>query len=227
MLWSEGSRIALLACGSFNPPTLMHLRMLEVAKNYLEHNLRCAVVDGIMSPVADSFGKPYLASASHRIAMVRAASETSSWIRVDDWECVQPRWSRTLSVMKHHRKELRERFGPDTNIALVVGGDVVDSFTKILPNGDDLWNPEEVREIITEFGLIVISRDGSNPVYTLSSMDALRDVADMVQLVVDEVCPCAVSSTKLRSAIAGGKSIMYTTPNDVIKYIHANKLYKM
>ena len=33
-----GERIVLLACGSFNPPTVMHLRMFELAKDYFRIN---------------------------------------------------------------------------------------------------------------------------------------------------------------------------------------------
>jgi len=50
------SKVLLLACGSFNPPTLMHLRMFEVAKDTLRR-LGTQVVGGVISPVHDGYGK--------------------------------------------------------------------------------------------------------------------------------------------------------------------------
>lgn len=62
----EGARVALLACGSYNPPTVMHLRMFEAARSFLESRYDCNVVEGIISPVADSFAKPGLLPACNR-----------------------------------------------------------------------------------------------------------------------------------------------------------------
>lgn len=64
----ESTRVVLLACGCYNPPTIMHLRMFEAARDFLESRHRCNVVEGIMSPVADCFGKPELVAAKHRHA---------------------------------------------------------------------------------------------------------------------------------------------------------------
>lgn len=51
------SKVVLLACGSFNPPTILHLRMFEAARDYLRLKLGCDVVEGIISPVADQVRK--------------------------------------------------------------------------------------------------------------------------------------------------------------------------
>ncbi|KAL6731834.1 hypothetical protein Aduo_002660 [Ancylostoma duodenale] len=223
--WEGSQRVILLACGSFNPPTIMHMRMMEVARDYLEKQLNCTVLEGLLSPVADSFNKPNLASAQHRLAMVEAATSHSSWLRADGWECRQKTWSRTLSVLQHHHKQAQERLQKDVRLALVVGGDVVDSFTRILPNGENLWHPSDVRDIITKFGLIVIKREGADPVGTLKSMSNLSDVMDQVLILTDDVCPCSVSSTNIRNAIAAKKSIMYSTPFAVVEYIRRAGLY--
>jgi nicotinic acid mononucleotide adenylyltransferase len=34
-----GSRVVLLVCGSFNPPTILHLRMFERARDFLQQVL--------------------------------------------------------------------------------------------------------------------------------------------------------------------------------------------
>ncbi|CAJ0595362.1 unnamed protein product [Cylicocyclus nassatus] len=223
--WEGTQRIILLGCGSFNPPTIMHLRMMEVARDYLERELKCTVLEGLLSPVADSFSKPNLASAIHRLAMVEAATAQSSWLRADGWECGQQTWSRTLAVLQHHRDEAQQKLQKEVRVALVVGGDVVDSFTRILPNGDNLWHPDDIRDIITKFGLIVLTREGANPMGTLKSMPNLKDVVDQVLLLSDDVCPCSVSSTNIRKALAANRSIMYATPYPVIEYIRKHGLY--
>lgn len=109
---------------------------------------------------------------------------------------------------------------------LVVGGDVVDSFTRILPDGSNLWNSSDIRTIITEFGLIVLSREGSNPLNTIQSMPAISEFCDRIIQVKDEVCPSGVSSTRLRAAIMNKKSIKYSTPDEVINFIRENNLYQ-
>ncbi|CAI4225372.1 unnamed protein product [Auanema sp. JU1783] len=223
-MWSKNSRTALVVCGSFNPPSIMHLRMLEISKDHLR---KCGtnVVQGILSPVADNYAKPNLVKAQHRLAMVRAAVQTSDWIKADDWECSQKSWTRTLPVLSHIRGRLRGELGDDINVALVVGGDVVESFPVILSNGEKLWDPQDIRKLIVDYGLVVIARENSDPMKTLRSMPELEGCYERVEIITDEVCPCSVSSTRLRAAIADKRSIKYATPDGVIEYIANNNLY--
>ncbi|EGT36609.1 hypothetical protein CAEBREN_32425 [Caenorhabditis brenneri] len=219
-------RVALIAVGSFNPPTIAHLRMLEVARDYLE-TVNTQVIEGIMSPVADSYdSKPSLIKACHRIQMVRAATKTSDWIRADDWECTRPTWSRTIDVLTHHKKAVQEKHGDDCGLMLVCGGDLVDSFPRILPDGSNLWDIDHIRKIITEFGLIVLTREKSNPLSTVSAIESISKYSDKITILQDEVCPTDVSSTRLRAAVSSGKSIKYATADGVIEYIKENNLYR-
>uniref|UniRef100_A0A672FHD8 Nicotinamide nucleotide adenylyltransferase 1 n=1 Tax=Salarias fasciatus TaxID=181472 RepID=A0A672FHD8_SALFA len=80
------TRVVLLACGSFNPITNMHMRMFELARDHLEDTDRYTVVKGIISPVGDSYKKKGLIEACHRLEMAKLATETSDWITVDSWE---------------------------------------------------------------------------------------------------------------------------------------------
>lgn len=61
---------------------------------------RYQVIEGIMSPVSDNYGKKGLVSARHRIAMAKLALETSDWIRVDPWESEQETWTETVKVLR-------------------------------------------------------------------------------------------------------------------------------
>ncbi|XP_014392958.1 PREDICTED: nicotinamide/nicotinic acid mononucleotide adenylyltransferase 3 isoform X2 [Myotis brandtii] len=98
--------VVLLACGSFNPITNMHLRLFEVARDHLHQTGMYQVIGGIISPVSDNYRKKDLAAAHHRVAMVRLALQTSDWIRVDPWESEQAQWTETVKVLRHHHSEL-------------------------------------------------------------------------------------------------------------------------
>lgn len=75
------------------------------------------VIEGIISPVNDSYGKKDLVASYHRVAMARLALQTSDWIRVDPWESEQAQWMETVKVLRHHHGELLRSMaqmdGPD------------------------------------------------------------------------------------------------------------------
>ncbi|KAM5291844.1 nicotinamide/nicotinic acid mononucleotide adenylyltransferase 3 [Ctenodactylus gundi] len=93
--------VVLLACGSFNPITNMHLRLFEVARDHLHQTGMYQVIQGIISPVNDNYGKKDLAPSHHRVAMAQLALQTSDWIRVDPWESKQAQWMETVKVLRH------------------------------------------------------------------------------------------------------------------------------
>ncbi|CAH1782803.1 unnamed protein product [Owenia fusiformis] len=100
------AKVVLLACGSFNPVTNMHLRMFELARDSLQRTGRYRVVGGIISPVNDKYAKKDLVSAKHRCSMVRTALKSSDWIRMDPWESEQEQWQETAKVLEHHQRNL-------------------------------------------------------------------------------------------------------------------------
>nr|XP_061832873.1 nicotinamide/nicotinic acid mononucleotide adenylyltransferase 1-like isoform X2 [Nerophis lumbriciformis] len=100
------TRVVLLACGSFNPVTNMHLRMFELARDHLEDTGRYKVVKGIISTVGDGYKKKGLIEAFHRVKMARLATDNSEWITVDAWESLQPEWVETAKVIRHHCSQL-------------------------------------------------------------------------------------------------------------------------
>lgn len=85
--------IILLATGSYNPITNMHLRMFELAKDRLRDD-GFRVLGGIISPVHDSYkkNKPTLISALHRLEMVKLAIQDNSFIRLSTFETDQEDW---------------------------------------------------------------------------------------------------------------------------------------
>ena len=92
---SEKTEVVLLACGSFNPITNMHLRLFELAKANMNGTGKYKVIKCIISPVGDAHKKKGLISAHHRVI-----------VEVDTWESLQKEWTETAKVLKHHQDKL-------------------------------------------------------------------------------------------------------------------------
>ncbi|KAM8759144.1 nicotinamide/nicotinic acid mononucleotide adenylyltransferase 3 isoform 1-T2 [Rhynchonycteris naso] len=227
--------VVLLACGSFNPITNMHLRLFEVARDYLHQTGLYQVIRGVISPVNDNYRKKDLAAAHHRVAMVRLALQTSDWIRVDPWESEQAQWMETVKVLRHHHSELLrslpQKEGWDQGKAvspvptavpelkLLCGADVLKTFQT-----PDLWKDEHIREIVEKFGLVCVSRVGHNPKDYISGSPILQRYQHNIHLVREPV-QNEISATYIRRALGQGLSVKYLLPDPVIAYIKDHNLY--
>ncbi|NXY55773.1 NMNA3 adenylyltransferase, partial [Callaeas wilsoni] len=236
--------VILLACGSFNPTTNMHMRLFELARDHLHQTGQYQVIEGIMSPVSDKYGKKGLVSARHRVAMAKLALETSDWIRVDPWESEQATWTETVKVLRHHyneslrvfqsKKELmrnKHRTESSTGdslpcqqpvlpeLKLLCGADFLQSFKT--PN---LWKEEDIKEIVEKFGLVCISRAGSDPSRYIQESDLLTKFQHNIFLVREWILN-EVSATQIRSALCRGLSVKYLIPDAVIAYIAHHEVY--
>eukprot|EP00878_Enallax_costatus_P017516 GHUV01018400.1.p1 GENE.GHUV01018400.1~~GHUV01018400.1.p1 ORF type:complete len:174 (+),score=51.15 GHUV01018400.1:85-606(+) len=94
---SPRTPVVLLSCGSFNPPTVMHLRMFDLATSALAQR-GFDVWGCYMSPVADAYGKKGLAPVQHRLQMCRLAAADTANVMVSGWEASQQGHTRTLQV---------------------------------------------------------------------------------------------------------------------------------
>lgn len=232
-------KVVLLACGSFNPITNMHLRMFEIARDALHKSGSYQVVGGIISPVNDAYGKKDLTSAKHRCQMVRLALEKNDWIQLDTWECQQTSWLETAKVLAHHKQNLlsqaaacRKRkldesttITPDSladfniELKLLCGADLLESF-----GTPGLWKDEDIEEIVGKFGLVCISRQGSDPHKFIYDHDVLTKHSNNI-LLVTEWIQNEISSTKIRRALKRKESVRYLLQDSVIDYIHGHCLY--
>ncbi|XP_033099330.1 nicotinamide/nicotinic acid mononucleotide adenylyltransferase 3-like isoform X2 [Anneissia japonica] len=287
-------RVVLLCCGSFNPITNMHLRMFEIARDYLHRTGKYQVLGGIISPVNDAYGKKDLIESKHRLEMCRLALQTSDWITVDSWECEQNQWHPTMKVLTHHQKaalanynackgvqvrgvkrrrqdndqctgsqdinygennartsqRLRGRYKPiqltnmptltktkrcvhsqdvettqdqsdsDLQVKLLCGADLLESFA--VPG---LWADQDVEDIVSKHGIVVITREGSNPQKFVYESDVLYRNSKNIQIVTEWIYN-EISSTRIRRALSRNESIRYLVPESVIQYIKTNELYQ-
>ncbi|XP_031760955.1 nicotinamide/nicotinic acid mononucleotide adenylyltransferase 1 isoform X2 [Xenopus tropicalis] len=244
--------VVLLATGSFNPITVMHLRLFELARDYLHETGKYKVIKGIISPVGDGYKKKGLIEASHRLAMANLATKNSNWIEVDSWECSQKEWMETVLVLRHHQQKLANANTSDSSekvvhkkghkrkrensyqdktdrclqeskvmpqVKLLCGADMLESLGK--PN---LWKNEDVIEILSSFGIVCITRLGSNASNFIYESDILWKYKHMIHLV-EEWITNDISSTKIRRALRRGMSIRYLVPDSVVEYIENHELY--
>lgn len=252
---SKKTEVVLLACGSFNPITNMHLRLFELAKDYMHATGKYSVIKGIISPVGDAYKKKGLIPAHHRIIMAELATKNSHWVEVDTWESLQKEWVETVKVLRYHQEKLatgscsypqsspalekpgRKRKWADQKqdsspqkpqepkptgvpkVKLLCGADLLESFS--VPN---LWKMEDITQIVANFGLICITRAGSDAQKFIYESDVLWRHQSNIHLV-NEWITNDISSTKIRRALRRGQSIRYLVPDLVQEYIEKHELY--
>lgn len=211
---TEKEKVVVIACGSFNPITFMHLRMMERAKTYLT-NKNFEVSTGYYSPVSDGYGKPGLATAQHRLAMCELALDAPDrWLKVASWESDRESWTPTIKILR----EATKRYGMRT--MLVCGSDFLVSFGK-----EGLWLERDVEEILAQHGLIVVARPGYDSNKFIEKNALMTRLKSHIHIVNDLVSN-DLSSTVVRNALLKGESIKYLTPDKVIEYIEKNELYR-
>ncbi|XP_010890060.2 nicotinamide/nicotinic acid mononucleotide adenylyltransferase 1 [Esox lucius] len=247
------TKVVLLACGSFNPITNIHLRMFELARDYLEDTGQYIVVKGIISAVGDGYKKKGLIEASHRVEMAKLAIDTSDWIKVDTWESQQPEWVETAKVIRHHYKELvSEELNIDevdtvkytkrrkieetdsTSEGLFSYPKMRDNVPqlKLLCGADvlesfsvpNLWKPEDIAEIVGRYGLVCITRTGCDAHRFIHQSDVLWKHRKNIH-VVREWVTNEISATHVRRALRRGQTVRYLLPDAVLSYIQQHGLY--
>ncbi|XP_078498397.1 nicotinamide/nicotinic acid mononucleotide adenylyltransferase 1 isoform X1 [Lissotriton helveticus] len=249
----DRTEVVLLACGSFNPITNMHLRLFELARDNLHATGRYRVVKGIISPVGDSYKKQGLIDAGHRLAMLQLATADTDWVQVDPWESSQNEWLETVRVLRHHHQKLAVeqslKSPPDGGVSvkkgrkrqlenhedvpdricsdrkgtpklkLLCGADLLESFRT--PN---LWKVEDITEIVSDYGLVCISRMGADADKFIYESDILWMYRDNIHLVTEWITN-DISATKIRRALRRGESVRYLVPDSVLEYIRKHQLY--
>ncbi|XP_028108573.1 nicotinamide/nicotinic acid mononucleotide adenylyltransferase [Camellia sinensis] len=214
--------VVLVSTGSFNPPTYMHLRIFELARDALNSEGFC-VIGGWVSGCSKwlSFLQS-LISAKHRIEMCHLACRSSEFIMVDPWEASQDTFQRTLTVLCRIKSSLCDSgriSGESLKVMLVCGSDLLESFS--IPGA---WIPEQVRTLCRDFGVVCIHREGQDIEKVISNDDILNEYKTNIK-VVDELVPNQISSTRVRDCILRGLSVKYLTADEVINYIKQHRLY--
>ncbi|KAI0258765.1 Nucleotidylyl transferase [Gloeopeniophorella convolvens] len=217
--------IVLVACGSFSPVTYLHLRMFEMAVDYVRQNTDFEILGGYMSPVSDQYKKPGLLSAHHRVHMCTLATEqTSNWLMVDPWEAFQS-YQRTAVVLDHVEYEINTVLGGarspsgeqrHVRIVLLAGSDLISTMSE-----PGVWSENDLDHILGKYGTFIIERAGSDMDQATEALARWRHNIHLVpQLIQNDV-----SSTKVRLFLRRGLSVRYLLPMPVVDYIEEHNLY--
>ncbi|EPQ31939.1 uncharacterized protein PFL1_00138 [Pseudozyma flocculosa PF-1] len=224
--------LVIVACGSFSPPTYLHLRIFEMAKDQVVESGKYELLAGYYSPVSDYYKKEGLAKATHRVRMCELAVEkTSTWLMVDAWESLQGEYQRTAVVLDHFDEEING--GPNggvllsdgtrkkVKIMLLAGGDLIQSMGE-----PGVWATVDLHHILGQYGCLIVERTGADVWSFLMSHDLLwkyrRNLKIVKQTIYNDI-----SSSKVRLFVRRGQSIKYLLPNSVINYIEHNGLYRL
>jgi len=104
-------------------------------------------------------------------------------------------------------------------LKLLCGADFLRTFKT--PN---LWKEEHIKEIVEKFGLVCISRAGSDPAQYINESDLLTKYQHNIFLVKEWI-QNEISATQIRYALCRGLSVKYLVPDSVISYIAHHNIY--
>lgn len=164
---TAASYVVLVMCGAFNPIHSAHIQLYEASKRKMEEE-NSVVLGGFVSPVSDAYKKPGLASFRDRSAVVELALEDHAELALDEWEGLQPTYTRTYFVLAHIEVEIREYYqsseptamndvqssGQELKVVFACGGDLFASF--FIPN---VWPLNFLQRLIDEFPIVVAQRE--------------------------------------------------------------------
>jgi nicotinic acid mononucleotide adenylyltransferase len=122
---SKTEVVVLVSSGAYNPIHMLHLRAFYVARQHIEANYKFPVVGAMFSPSHDTYVRVKnrrtpreMIPRKHRLALMEAAVQTSTWIEVDKWEITRRRVLDYLSTL-HHVREMCETHFPHFKCRLV------------------------------------------------------------------------------------------------------------
>jgi nicotinate-nucleotide adenylyltransferase len=201
--------------GTFDPVHYGHLRAALEAREML------GLEDFRMLPAGTPphRSKP-MASATHRLAMLRLATAGYPELRVDDREVRRKGNSYMVDTLAEIRRESAE-----APIMLLIGQDAANTL--------DRWHQWQ---LIFDLAHLVIMRRPESGVSWSGTLSAqmehrlverpgrLKELASGLVLPL-EITQLAISSTDIRQRLNSGRSPRFLLPDPVIDYTTDNRLY--
>jgi nicotinate-nucleotide adenylyltransferase len=195
--------------GTFDPIHIAHLVIADEARFQFQLD-RVVLVPSARPPHKAS--EPHT-PAAHRLEMVRLAIAGNACLEVTEIELEREGPSYTIDTLR----ELRDIYGPDTELFFIVGAD---SILEI-----NTWKSPEL--LLDEAKFIAANRPGfpvekvssALPKQTSRGADALESVYMMNVPGMD------VSATDIRRRAASGSPFRYLVTDAVWRYVRDNGLY--
>lgn len=204
--------------GTFDPIHFGHLRAGEEVRELLELE-KIVFIPACIQPLKET-GK--IASAKHRLDMVKLAISDNPHFVVDDCEIKRGGSSYTVDTLDYYRKN-----NPSADIYLIVGADSWSSIT--------LWR--EYRRLFDMANVVVMNRPGFDAeppekilpleIERRLSYDGKRYMGENGRTVVfTSITMLDISGTIIRKKSMGKKTVKYLVPPSVEKYIAEHNLYR-
>ncbi len=192
----------LLFGGAFNPPHKGHERLLKAAIDAVNPDVT-VVLPTSTSPHKESGGIDFF----HRAAMARSFKKLGNVV-ISEFEH-QGRKSRNYTIQSI--KRLQKKY-PGYRIYLLIGGDMIESFTT--------WS--RYRRILSLVTLVVAARDPKDRLLQEAVAKMKRLGAEIIVLHFE---PLVISSSELRNDIRNGKDVSSYLDSDVANYLKNKNLY--
>jgi nicotinate-nucleotide adenylyltransferase len=196
--------------GSFDP---VHHGHLIVARAIAEQMKlpRITLVPAARSPHKQGTH----ASAGQRLEMLRLAVEGEDLFSICELEIHRTGPSYTVQTLR----QLRQEHGPAARLAWVIGAD----------NLADLPKWHQIDEVFSLADFVVAVR----PPWHLRLDELLASLehalgpqqVNKLRRAVVPTPTVEISSTDIRRRAAGGKSIRYLVPDEVMQYVRVNRIY--
>lgn len=190
--------------GTFNPFHIGHEQMLSTVceLDYIDEVLL------MPSKIPPHKSVDFLADDEVRLNMCRIASQKYKKVTVSDLEMKRAGKSYTIDTLLSLKK-----LYPDSDFFLVIGGDMVASFTE--------WR--EYEKILRLSGLIVFSRTTTKREDFACSIKRLRDLGANIRVIDTEIKD--ISSTELRNNFNDMLFLKNNLSQDVYEYLLTNNVY--
>lgn len=197
-------KIIALFCGSFNPPLFSHFSLAEQLLNSDD-----SIEKIIFVPVSHKYNKNGLISDEHRFNMLNLVCKNNPKFEVSNIEFNSFRQPYTLETMQ----TMQEKY-PEHEIRLIIGTD----------NLKELETWHEIEHLLSQFKLIVLSRDEDNAEEIIKSNKLLSKY--FFSFIINNISlRTNLSSTFVRNEIKQQHSVRYLLPDEIINYIKNNHLY--
>ncbi|MBI4355358.1 MAG: nicotinate-nucleotide adenylyltransferase [Candidatus Omnitrophica bacterium] len=187
-------RLGILG-GTFNPIHTGHLILAEEARAAFALD-RCLFIPNALPPHKE---EPSLASAEHRLAMVRLAIDGHPVFEASELEIARGGRSYTVDTLE----ALRHRYGPTVELFFLVGSDACGGLAH--------W--KSMDRVMQLCHVVVAHRPGYRVNVSLAGVRLL------------EIPALDVSSTAIRQRLQAGRSIRYLVPEAVYHYLLTRQLY--
>lgn len=218
----SASRIIVMG-GSFNPPTIAHLKLMQSAIAQLSIGDPFEDIRGIFVPSSDAYVRRKMSKksteANHtvfpekmRLDMLRSFCDIDHNLFVDDRELG------TENVKGHTVDTLCaiQQENPDSQVYFIFGGDKLEGLPR--------WGSYE--SLVTQFKVIIFGRDGLDAKEIILSNPALAQYSDSFVLLQQPEGLDGISSTAVREKVWKNERADHMLTPDVYTMLLADRKKK-